>query len=121
MLLREAKALVRSFGGWWKVETRVRRPNIVVILQGYQGKVGVGFARHNPRDEESGDPRLAWNEEKGKRIAKGRAEVDIAQQIVADSHECSHLAWSTPEERISDQGWCDSAGRGEGGRVMRSG
>ncbi len=48
-------------------------PYTVAILS-FDGTEGLGFAKWNPHDKET---RYAWNEQRGKEIALGRAALDL--------------------------------------------
>jgi len=81
---KEAKALVR-IDGCDILEQRINRPHTRVILCYKHDKsdyYGVGECSHKRSDAESSDPRLAWDEDFGIRIATGRAEKDIVEQLM---------------------------------------
>ncbi|HUV67152.1 MAG TPA: hypothetical protein VMW24_24905 [Sedimentisphaerales bacterium] len=79
---KQAKALVRN------QETECLRSlsrypySFEQLRLEFQGQdfVGFGFAKYNLNDAKC--PKLPWDREKGLRIARGRAEKDIAEQLM---------------------------------------
>ncbi len=60
---------------------------VVEVRLGEQWYEGVGFAKYNPNDADC--PDTPYSAGKGEIIARGHAEMDIAEQVSMDAFEIS--------------------------------
>ena len=77
MTYREAKGIVRQLCVMEVYDNVQKRPYTMITLKAtFEGHAyhGVGFAKCCPRDE--------WDAELGRKIAIGRAEAEVARQIM---------------------------------------
>lgn len=60
------------------IRNKKRQPHGVVVALNKGGEILIGYSLCSPHDQ--------WNREKGLKIAKARAEADVAYQLPSEKH-----------------------------------